>query len=81
MGLIYSTGKVLGQKTARLVIHPDRADRIQTPRLSGNRVSWKGDQKRAGSQHQQVQSGKDPGKRGKMPETSAVSVLAEGRKA
>lgn len=62
MGLIYSSGKGLGQETAHLVIHPDRADRIQTPRLSSNRVSWERGQGRAGRQCHQVLSGKDPGK-------------------
>lgn len=81
MGLIYSTGKGLGQKTVPSVIHPDRADRIQTPRLSSNRVSWERGQKRAGSQHHQVQSGKDPGKTRKGQRHPAVSVLPEGREA
>ena len=62
MGLIYSSGKGLGQKTAHLVIHPDRADRIQTPRLSSNRASWERGQRKAGSQHHQVQPGKDSGR-------------------
>lgn len=75
MGLIYSTGKGLGQKTAPLVIHPDRVDRIQTPRLSSNRVSWERGQKRLAVSFIRYNLEKTQVRQGRGLRHSAVSDL------